>query len=235
MIRQTPAAAVAIVLLLAPGRACADTAIVHLDEWIDGHCTVCGGSYACADQNGIQHGTFGYTATFTDPLPEGALLWEIDVVVYGINCAGSGAFEFGFNGMPLASGMDPNPSNCSCGTCDPPTTYEGTYHPNGMPGYVYGGLIASLLDCHGTGGAAAAALRREGKEIGDGEAPRFVTASLQVDFLKPTPLGPELEVRGKIVEITDRKVVLEETLSANGVMTAKGRVVAVRMPEGMIG
>ena len=103
-----------------------------------------------------------------------------------------------------------------------------------IPGYVYGGLIASLLDCHGTGGAAAAALRREGREIGDGEAPRFVTASLQVDFLKPTPLGPVLEVRGTIVEITDRKVVQDEVLLADGVVTARGRVVAVRMPESMI-
>jgi len=103
-----------------------------------------------------------------------------------------------------------------------------------IPGYVYGGLIASLLDCHGTGGAAAATLRRDGREIGDGEAPRFVTASLQVEFLKPTPLGPELEVRGRVTEITDRKVILEETLSAGGVVTARGRVVAVRMPETMV-
>jgi hypothetical protein len=43
-----------------------------------------------------------------------------------------------------------------------------------------------------------------------------------------------LEVRGKIVEITHRKVVLDETLSAEGVVTATARVVAVRMPEGMI-
>ena len=103
-----------------------------------------------------------------------------------------------------------------------------------IPGYVYGGLIASLLDCHGTGGAAAGVLRMEGREIGDGEAPRFVTASLQVDFLKPTPLGPVLEVRGKIVEITNRKVVLEETLAADGVVTARAKVVAVRMPQSMI-
>jgi len=107
-------------------------------------------------------------------------------------------------------------------------------HHTAIPGYVYGGLIASLLDCHGTGGAAAAMLRREGREIGEGEAPRFVTASLQVDFLKPTPLGPELEVRGRILEITDRKVILEEILLANGVVTARGKVVAVRMPEGMV-
>ena len=123
------------------------------------------------------------------------------------------------------------------------TTWEGNEtvsrytpraHHTAIPGYVYGGLIASLLDCHGTGGAAAAAIRRAGKEIGDGEAPRFVTASLQVDFLKPTPLGPELEVRGRIIEITDRKVIQEETLSADGIVTARGRVVAVRMPEEMI-
>jgi acyl-coenzyme A thioesterase PaaI-like protein len=107
-------------------------------------------------------------------------------------------------------------------------------HHTAIPGYVYGGLIASLLDCHGTGGAAAATLRREGREIGEGEAPRFVTASLQVDFLKPTPLGPELVVRGRVLEINDRKVVLEESLSAEGVVTARGRVVAVRMPEKMI-
>jgi len=108
-----------------------------------------------------------------------------------------------------------------------------SYH-TAIPEYVYGGLIASLLDCHGTGGAAAASLRREGREIGDGEAPRFVTASLHVEFLKPTPLGPELEVRGKILEITNKKVILDETLSANGVITAKARVVAVKMPEEMI-
>lgn len=107
-------------------------------------------------------------------------------------------------------------------------------HHTAIPGYVYGGLIASLLDCHGTGGAAAASLRRDGREIGDGEAPRFVTASLQVDFLKPTPLGPELVIRGRVVEINDRKVILEENLSADGIVTARGRVVAVRMPERMI-
>jgi len=78
---------------------------------------------------------------------------------------------------------------------------------------------------------AAAMLRREGLKIGEGEAPRFVTASLQVNYLKPTPLGPELEVRGRIVEITDRKVILEETLAADGVVTVTGRVVAVRLEK----
>lgn len=107
------------------------------------------------------------------------------------------------------------------------------YH-TAIPGYVYGGLIASLIDCHGTGTAAAAAYRREGREPGTEPALRYVTASLQVDFLRPTPLGPELEVRGRVKEIGERKVVVEERLLAEGEVCARGEVVAVRMPEGMV-
>ena len=103
-----------------------------------------------------------------------------------------------------------------------------------IPGYVYGGMIASLIDCHGTGTAAAAAYRQEGRAM-DTEPPlRYVTASLKVDYLKPTPLGVELEIRGWVEEITDRKVVVGETVSAGGEVTVRGQVVAVRMPEGMV-
>lgn len=115
------------------------------------------------------------------------------------------------------------------------THFTPAPHHTAIPGTVYGGMVASLLDCHGTGSASAAALRREGKEIGEAPSPRFVTAALHVDFLKPTPLGPELEIRGRIVEIKERKVVVEETLSANGVVTAKGQVIAVRMRDDQAG
>lgn len=104
-----------------------------------------------------------------------------------------------------------------------------------MPGFVYGGLIASLIDCHGTGSAALAALREAGEMPGAGPAPRFVTASLKVDFLKPTPHGPELVVRGKIREVKGRKVIVEAELSADGVVTARGEVIAVRIPDSMTG
>lgn len=100
-----------------------------------------------------------------------------------------------------------------------------------IPGYVYGGLIASLIDCHSTGTAAAAAYRQEGRAMDTQPPLRFVTAALQVDYLRPTPLGVPLEVRGKVEEITERKVVVSTTLTANGEVCAKGRVVAVQMPE----
>ena len=103
-----------------------------------------------------------------------------------------------------------------------------------IPGYVYGGLIASLIDCHGTGSAAAAAYRAEKRALGSDPPLRFVTASLAVDYLRPTPMGVPLEVRGRVEEIKGRKVVIGATLSAEGQVCATGRVVAVKMPDHMI-
>ncbi len=102
-----------------------------------------------------------------------------------------------------------------------------------IPGYVYGGLIASLIDCHGTGTAALASYRAEGREAGTDPPFRFVTASLHVDYLKPTPLGIELELRGRILELKGRKVISEITIAADGEVTARGKVIAVQMPENM--
>lgn len=102
-----------------------------------------------------------------------------------------------------------------------------------LPGFVYGGLIASLVDCHGTASAAAAACRAEGRELGSEPPVRFVTAALHVDYLRPTPLGGPLEIRGRIEEIKGRKIVVAETVSAGGQLCARGRVVAVRMPASM--
>ena len=102
-----------------------------------------------------------------------------------------------------------------------------------IPGYVNGGLLASLLDCHGTGTAAAAAYRAEGREMGTLPLRRFVTASLKVDYVKPTPLGLELEVRGRAASVQGRKVVVEARVLADGVVTVKGEIVAVEMPERM--
>lgn len=70
------------------------------------------------------------------------------------------------------------------------------YH-TAIPGFVYGGLIASLIDCHSTGTAAAAQYRAENRDMGTDPPVRFVTASLHVDFLRPTPIGVPLEVREK--------------------------------------
>ena len=77
--------------------------------------------------------------------------------------------------------------------------------------------------------AAAASYRAEGQAV-DTEPPlRFATASLQVDYVRPTPLGVLLEVRASVKKLKGRKVVMTAILSAEGAACARGEVVAVRM------
>lgn len=81
-----------------------------------------------------------------------------------------------------------------------------SFHTGGVPNNVYGGMIASLLDCHGTASAAAFAYRERGRVMGDEGTPiRFVTASLQVNFRKPTPIGEELLITGTLKSLDGRK------------------------------
>ena len=63
---------------------------------------------------------------------------------------------------------------------------------------------------------------------------RYLTASLHVDYLKPTPMGPVLEIRARVKEVKGRKVVVEEWIQVNGVITVKGEVVAVQVPEALV-
>lgn len=106
-------------------------------------------------------------------------------------------------------------------------------HHISVPGFVYGGLLASLVDCHAMATAAAAAELAAGRQIGEGPAPRYVTASLHVEYLKPTPLGVELEIRGRVKERSERKAIITLNVSAAGTVTVRGEAVAVRMPSTM--
>jgi acyl-coenzyme A thioesterase PaaI-like protein len=102
----------------------------------------------------------------------------------------------------------------------------------GVPGHAFGGMVASLLDCHGTASAAAFAYRAAGRRLGDdGEFMRFVTASLKVDFLRPTPIGVELVVRGRLLAIEGRRVRVDLSLSAGDQTCARGEMVAVLYRE----
>ena len=111
------------------------------------------------------------------------------------------------------------------------TRYSPQPYETSVPGFAYGGLIASLIDCHSTGTAAAAMYRQEGRDLDTLPAFRFVTGSLRVDYLKPTPIDGPIEVRGRVKEIKGRKVIVETSVLAGGVITARGEVVAVQMPE----
>ncbi len=104
------------------------------------------------------------------------------------------------------------------------------YH-TAIAGYVYGGLIASLIDCHSTGTAAAAAFRAEGREMDTLPPRRFVTGTLHVEYLRPTPIEGPMELRSQVKEIKGRKITVATTLSVQGQVCARGEVVAIQVPE----
>ncbi|MDP4726760.1 MAG: PaaI family thioesterase, partial [Desulfobacterales bacterium] len=122
---------------------------------------------------------------------------------YSSHCYGCGRLNSA--GLQIKSYWDGEESVCRF---DPKP-----YH-TAIPGFVYGGLIASLIDCHSTGTASAAAYRAEGRAMDTDPPLRFLTAALHVDYLRPTPIDGPLEVRARVKEIKGRKVVVSSQLLA---------------------
>lgn len=139
---------------------------------------------------------------------------------YASHCYGCGRLNEA--GLKIKSYWDGDESVC---------IHEPNPGHMAVPGLVYGGLIASLIDCHSSGTAVAAKYRAENRGMDSLPILRFLTASLHVEFLLPTPMGVPLEIRGRVKEIKGRKVIVESTLSANGQICARGEVVAIQMPE----
>lgn len=107
----------------------------------------------------------------------------------------------------------------------------GKHYSGGKKDILYGGLIASLIDCHGAGTAAAGKMRELGMAFKKGEMPRFVTASLKVDYLAPAPVHTELELRGRVKAIDGRKVFVEVNLLAEQKVCAKGECLFIQLKE----
>ena len=51
---------------------------------------------------------------------------------------------------------------------------------------------------------------------------RFLTESLNVKYRKPTPLGPPIELRGKIRQVKGRKVIVDIRVIVNEIVTLFG-------------
>lgn len=104
----------------------------------------------------------------------------------------------------------------------------------GVPANLFGGMIAMIFDCHGTASAAWFKHRDKGLELTeDTVIGRFITARLEVDFKKPTPMNSEVKVTANAEEIGDRKVIVDMVLEAEGEVRAKAKMVAVAVKDNM--
>jgi acyl-coenzyme A thioesterase PaaI-like protein len=137
------------------------------------------------------------------------------------HCYGCGRLNE--KGLKIKSYWDGNESVCRF--------LPNDYYTGGMKTILYGGIIASLIDCHGAGAAAAAKARELGIQVKSGNMPRVVTAALQVDYLAPTPVGVELELRGIVKEIKGRKIIVNVTVSSGETLCAKGEGIYVQLRD----
>lgn len=99
-----------------------------------------------------------------------------------------------------------------------------------FPGFVYGGLIANLIDCHSIGTAIAAAYAADGREPGTEPIITFVTGTLTVRYLRPTPMDTELLLRAWIKGRHEKKALVHCSVHANGTECARGEVIGIRAP-----
>ena len=86
-------------------------------------------------------------------------------------------------------------------------------------GFVNGGILGTLIDCHSNWTAIAALIARDGA----GAAPSTVTADFSVRFRRPTPSDRPLRIVGRAIEVAYDRVTVESTIEVDGVTTAMGR------------
>ena len=101
-------------------------------------------------------------------------------------------------------------------------------HHQAFPGMINGGIIGTLLDCHGNWTAAMALMDQDGSD----EPPCTVTASYSVQLRRPTPNDTELHITSQVVSIEGNKVNVELLMEAEGKVCATGKGLFVAVTEG---
>ena len=96
-------------------------------------------------------------------------------------------------------------------------------HDNGL-GYLNGGIIATLLDCHG-GAAVLLEAHRRGWRPAPGAGLAFVTAGLDVSYRRPTPLREPVGLTAELLAVTEGEMTVVTHVVAHGRTCATGRAV----------
>jgi acyl-coenzyme A thioesterase PaaI-like protein len=125
------------------------------------------------------------------------------------------------NGLGIKSYWDGNESVC--------VWQAESHHCGATADRVYGGIIASLIDCHSVNTATFEAYRNESREAGSEPVLRYVTGNLDVSFLRPTPINKPFHIHAKVVKMEGRKIWVESKLTCEGKLCAQGKVLAVRV------
>jgi acyl-coenzyme A thioesterase PaaI-like protein len=97
-------------------------------------------------------------------------------------------------------------------------------HHQAFPGFINGGIIGAVFDCHMNWTAANHLMT-------SGQLPFTVTAEYSVRLRRPTPAGRTLHFRARVVDATDTRATVEATLEVDGVVCAEADGVFVAVSE----
>jgi len=103
------------------------------------------------------------------------------------------------------------------------------FHCGGIPEIVYGGLIASLIDCHSCNLAVARSYKSEQREIGSEPTISCVTAQLNISLIKPTSISQLIVLRAGIRDIEKRKIWVDCKVYSGKELTSKAEVLVIRL------
>ena len=106
--------------------------------------------------------------------------------------------------------------------------FETSEEHQAFPGIINGGIIGTLLDCHGNWVAAIALMDEEGDEY----PPCTVTASYSINLRRPTPANSKLKIKGKVIEIKEKMVKVELEMKVGEKICATGEGTFVAIKEG---
>jgi acyl-coenzyme A thioesterase PaaI-like protein len=108
------------------------------------------------------------------------------------------------------------------------TVYPDEVFNSGAPNVMYGGHIASLIDCHSIWTAITFAYLADGRQLGSSPRITYVTGELCVDYLSPTPLDQPIELTAWVDGDPGKHALVTTELGPENEVTATGEVLAVR-------
>ena len=108
------------------------------------------------------------------------------------------------------------------------TEFETSSEHQAFPGMINGGIIGTLLDCHGNWTAAIAIMDQRGEE----KPSCTVTANYSVKLIRPTPLDALLVITSKVEELFEDRALISMELHAGEKLCAKGNGLFVSVKEG---
>lgn len=87
-------------------------------------------------------------------------------------------------------------------------------HDNGF-GFLNGGIISTVLDCHGAAVVMWEAAQRDWRAAEGAPVP-FITARFDVGFLRPTPLGETVHLSATAQRVDAEEIVVVSELEVAG-------------------